>query len=105
MDNQQSSYHITLITLVSALIGFLSMVSNPLFSLLYLVVVIGPKFKEISSIHSWIKISSFTSTTFIFGLIDGFTYNSISAYFADNQNELIPVFSIYLSLLTVYHYF
>ena len=104
MDKEAYSRQTTYITLISFAIGFIGYVFNYFFWILMAIVFIVPKYYHFSS-HSWIKIGSMTATTFVFGIINGYSYFSIRDFYLSEDKSVVPTLAIYLSLVTVYHYF
>lgn len=102
MDKQDSVSSITFLTLAAAAIGFLSFLLHPLIAILYGIVLFLPS--QLSQLsHTPQRVAAFTFTTFIFGIINGHTFRSVCQYMA--MPEEPPIYSMYLSLMTIYHYF
>ena len=104
MEKETYSKQITYITLIAFSIGFIGFVQHYSIWILMLAVFIVPKYYHFSS-HSWLNIASLTATTFVFGIINGYSYFSIRDFYLSEEKNIVPTLGIYLSLLTIYHYF
>lgn len=60
----------TYITLAAQLVGFFTVIWSPFLIVLYILVVLLPYVKPIQP-HHWLRVTSFSGTTLIFGLING----------------------------------
>lgn len=77
LDSPEDPARITYITLISAIAGFLTYALSPFFLLLFASVLALPKIKSDFFSHLPTKVASFTATTFVFGLINGYTWVSL----------------------------
>ena len=77
MDN--FSRQTTYLTLTAAAIGFAGYTQHFAFWLLYIIVLIIPQFHQFG-IHSWIAMGKLTLTTFVFGIVNGYSYTSVKEY-------------------------
>ena len=77
MDNL--SRKTTYLTLAAAVIGFVGYTQHFTFWLLYILVLIIPQFYQFGN-HSWIAMGKLTLTTFIFGIVNGYSYTSVKEY-------------------------
>lgn len=108
MEKQQYAERVTRVTLLSHMIGFVAVMVNPLFGLIIIPVLAFPKFvPTFIASHEWVSLAKFNLTTFAFGLINGYTAVALNQYISSDssQNIPIPTFPIYLTLITIYHYF
>jgi hypothetical protein len=103
MDKQNYTRNTTYLTLLAIGIGFLGYTEHYALWLFYLPVVLLPRFVPFGP-HSLLVMASITATTFVFGIVNGHTFTAVRAYLQEEETEL-PVFSLYLSLISVYHYF
>lgn len=81
MERQKYSDRLTYLTLASALIGFLAYTVSPFLLTLYAGVVLIPKYHPFDP-HSLRTVASLTSTTLVFGIINGFTCTALQEYSA-----------------------
>jgi hypothetical protein len=74
---------ITILTLAAALVGISVSVSHYLYALLMIPILLIPKYAPIIASHEWQMVAQFTTTTFIFGLIDGYSLLDMFSYIND----------------------
>jgi energy-coupling factor transporter transmembrane protein EcfT len=81
MPIQNYSTRITLLTVISSIIGFATVAIHPFFAIAQIFVFALPIFKKrLIAWQNWIQISKYTTTTFIFGIINGYTTNRLRDY-------------------------
>ena len=73
MEQQKYSNLITCLTLTAAAIGFAGCTLSSLIWTGYIVIMLIPKYYPFHP-HAWTKIAPISFTTFVFGIINGYSY-------------------------------